>query len=65
VVETFELEETSSGTKFTYAGELGADLWRLGEWWAERVARHWEHAVATSLEQIQAEAERRAASARG
>ena len=57
VTETYELRETSQGTEFTYAGELGADLWRLGEWWADRVAGHWEHAVSVSLERIQLEAE--------
>jgi hypothetical protein len=60
VSETYELRETSGGTAFTYAGELGADLWRLGEWWADRVARPWERAVAASLAKIRAEAERRA-----
>jgi hypothetical protein len=60
VAETYELSETAQGTAFTYAGELGADLWRLGEWWGEKVARHWEHAVAVSVEEIKAEAERRA-----
>jgi uncharacterized protein YndB with AHSA1/START domain len=60
VSETYELRETSDGTVLTYAGELGADLWRVGEWWANRVARPWEHAVAASLARIQAEAERRA-----
>jgi len=60
VTETYELRETSQGTEFTYVGELGADLWRLGEWWADRVAVHWEHAVSVSLERIQLEAQRRA-----
>jgi hypothetical protein len=59
VSETYKLRETSGGTAFTYAGELGVDLWRLGEWWANRVARPWEDAVAASLAKIQAEAERR------
>jgi hypothetical protein len=60
VSETYELRETSAGTGLTYEGELGADLWRLGEWWSDRVARPWEHAVAASLAKIQSEAERRA-----
>ena len=60
VVETYELGETPTGTEFTYVGELGADLWQLGEWWANRVARPWERTVARSLDAIQAEAERRA-----
>jgi hypothetical protein len=65
VIETYELREIPEGTEFVYSGELGADLWRLGQWWADRVARPWEHAVAESLNGIQAEAERRAARARG
>lgn len=60
VVETYELRETPQGTDFIYAGELGADLWALGEWWADKVASPWERAVAQSLNAIRAEAERRA-----
>ena len=63
VAETYELRETDVGTEFRYAGELGTDLWALGEWWGDRVAAHWERAVATSIGQIQVEAERRASSA--
>ena len=61
VVETFELHEAAGGTAVLYSGELGTDLWRLGSWWGDRVARPWERAVAQSLESIRAEAERRAA----
>jgi hypothetical protein len=61
VVETFELREAPGGTAFLYSGELGTDLWRLGSWWGDRVARPWERAVAHALESIRAEAERRAA----
>lgn len=64
VTETYELRRTDAGTDFVYSGELGADLWRLGEWWADRVAAPWEHAVATSIEAIAAEAERRARAGR-
>jgi hypothetical protein len=59
VVERFELQATSEGTELEYAGELGADLWRLGQWWADRVAGPWQRAVERSLESIQSEAERR------
>jgi hypothetical protein len=59
VLETYELRSTSNGTEFVYTGELGADLWQLGQWWADRVARPWERAVAQSIDTIQAEAERR------
>jgi len=61
VIESFLLEEHAPGTRLTWEGELGADFWALGEWWGERVARQWEHAVRRSLEAITAEAERRAA----
>lgn len=61
VAETYELREAPDGTAFVYSGELGTDLWRLGQWWADRVAAPWERAVARSLDTIQTEAERRAA----
>jgi Polyketide cyclase / dehydrase and lipid transport len=61
VAETYELRPVDGGTVFTYAGELGTDLWALGSWWAGCVAAPWERAVAGSLESIAAEAERRAA----
>jgi hypothetical protein len=61
VIETYELRETPRGTEFVYSGELGTDLWRLGQWWAERVAAPWERTVVESLQVIVAEAERLAA----
>lgn len=60
VLETFELKPASEGTELLYTGELGTDLWQLGQWWAGRVAPPWERTVADSLEQIKVEAERRA-----
>lgn len=60
VLETYELTEHQGGTEFVYAGEIGADLWTLGEWWTDRVAEPWERTVANSIESIKAEAERRA-----
>jgi hypothetical protein len=60
VLETFDLHRNGDGTEFVYSGELGADLWQLGEWWADRVAEPWERAVATSIDSIKTEAERRA-----
>jgi hypothetical protein len=60
VLETFELAQTEDGTELEYRGELGTDLWRLGSWWGELVARPWERTVAESLSGIRAEAERRA-----
>jgi uncharacterized protein YndB with AHSA1/START domain len=64
VTETFELREAPGGTELVYRGELGTDLWALGAWWGDRVAAHWERAVAGSLDATAAEAERRAGAAR-
>jgi hypothetical protein len=60
VVERFTLAATETGTTLDYRGELGTDLWRIGQRWGDLVADQWERAVATSLEVIKAEAERRA-----
>jgi hypothetical protein len=60
VVETFELRRHDGGAGLTYSGELGTDLWRLGQWWGNVVARTWEQAVRRSLDAARAEAERRA-----
>jgi hypothetical protein len=60
VVEQFLLHETADGTELEYRGELGADLWALGRWWGERVARRWEAAVRESLDSVRRESERRA-----
>jgi hypothetical protein len=59
VVESFVLRATERGTKLTWEGELGTDLWALGALWGNLVARAWEKAVRSSLEAIIAEAERR------
>ena len=58
VVESFDLRETEDGTDLEYRGELGSDLWGLGRWWGDVVARKWEAAVRTSLDSVKAEAER-------
>jgi hypothetical protein len=60
VVEQFELRETPDGTELEYGGELGTDLWALGEAWGAAVARTWEATVRSSLAEIKSEAERRA-----
>src|ERR671934_1319275 len=60
VVERYDLQPRNSGTDFAYTGELGTDLWRLGTWWGDGVAPSWEQTVATSLESVRTEAERRA-----
>jgi Polyketide cyclase / dehydrase and lipid transport len=59
VTESYDLEPADGGTTLVYTGELGTDLWRLGQWWGDRVAAPWERTVASSLESIRAEAERR------
>ena len=65
VVETYELRESNGETDFEYRGELGTDLWALGELWGKRVAATWERTVAQSLESIRAEAERKAGHRQG
>jgi hypothetical protein len=60
VVETFAFDETADGTRFTYSGGLGTDLWRLGQAWGDLVARNWVHAVRDSMAAIKTESERRA-----
>jgi hypothetical protein len=60
VVESFDLRPTDGMTSLEYRGELGTDLWRLGQWWGDRVAAQWERAVDRSLERIRSESERRA-----
>ena len=66
VVETFVLTEQTdgAGTRLAYDGEIGADLWRVGERWCALVAERWEQTVAASLAAVKAEAERRASSVR-
>jgi hypothetical protein len=65
LLETFQLSPTDAGSELRWQGELGTDLWALGQWWGAKVATAWTHAVETSLRDISAEAERRAlASAR-
>jgi hypothetical protein len=60
VVERYELQPRDGGTAFDYHGEMGTDLWALGAWWGDRVAPSWERTVASTLEGVRAEAERRA-----
>jgi hypothetical protein len=63
VIETFTFNETTDGTRLTYSGELGTDLWLLGQAWGRLVARSWVQAVRDSLATIKTESERRAAGA--
>src|SRR5215212_4838620 len=60
VLERYELHENEIGTAFEYRGELGTDLWALGAWRGSVVAPSWERTVASSLDGIRTEAERRA-----
>ena len=60
VTEQFVLKETGRGTELRYDGVLSADLWALGRWWGDAVARRWVEAVDATLASIKAEAERRA-----
>jgi hypothetical protein len=60
LVESFLLTPRETGTSLQWQGELGTDLWALGEWWGMRVAQAWTRAVRESLRDITVEAERRA-----
>jgi hypothetical protein len=59
VAERFEFELSPTGTQLVYTGELGTDLWRLGERWGDVVAGAWVRTVRASLDSIRVEAERR------
>jgi hypothetical protein len=61
VIERFELTEDEDATLFHYEGELGVDLWALGRWWGDLVARRWDAAVRGSVAEITRVAETRAA----
>jgi hypothetical protein len=60
VIETFTFEETADGTRLSYSGELGTDLWRLGQAWGDLVALRWVDVVRDSMAVIKTESERRA-----
>ncbi|MGH3759363.1 hypothetical protein [Actinophytocola sp.] len=59
VVERFLLTEQPFGTRLEYTGELGTDLWAVGEWWGAAVAGRWERAVTDTFHAVRTEAERR------
>jgi hypothetical protein len=58
VSESFVLEPDGEGTRLTWEGELGTDLWGLGRWWGRRVAGVWEKTVRSSVEDVRAAVER-------
>jgi hypothetical protein len=60
LTEAFLLTPTNEGTELRWQGELGTDLWLVGEWWGGRVARAWTRTVRKSLQIVAVEAERRA-----
>jgi hypothetical protein len=60
VTEEFRLDDNAGRTRLIYRGEMTADLWHVGQWWAVAVARRWEATVAGSLAAVKHEAERRA-----
>ncbi len=59
VSERFSLREAEGGrtTELQYTGELGTDLWALGQWWGGLVARYWERAVDEALASLKGSAE--------
>lgn len=61
VLESFVLSEHETGTRLVYEGELGTDLWGVGQRWGQLVAGRWEETVAASLASVKKEAERRSA----
>jgi len=65
VVESFTLEGSEDHTVLTYTGQLGTDLWRLGELWGDLVAPKWVSVVASAFEATKTEAERRHQARRG
>jgi hypothetical protein len=60
LTERFTFTATHTATRLAYSGELAADGWAAGRWWADKVGLAWEMAVRASFDGIKAEAERRA-----
>lgn len=59
VVEEFALSPHGAGTRLAYRGELGTDLWGVGQRWGDVVAAKWEAVVAETFASVKTEAERR------
>lgn len=64
VTERFTLERHDDRTHLAYTGELGTDLWGLGERWGNLVAPKWVSVVESSFHAVKTEAERRHAGRR-
>lgn len=60
LAESFTFNAVAGGTELTWEGELGTDLWAVGRWWGDQVARQWKIVVRSSVARVTAEAERRA-----
>ena len=59
VSESFVLQAVGDGTRLTYTGQFGTDLWAVGQRWGGVVTAKWEQAVAESMAAVKVEAERR------
>jgi hypothetical protein len=59
LVESFLLTANDQSTELRWQGELGTDLWAIGQWWGGRVARCGHTPSGRSLHELAAEAERR------
>jgi polyketide cyclase/dehydrase/lipid transport protein len=59
VSERFLLREAEGGrtTELEYTGDLGTDLWALGGWWGNLVARYWVRTVEEALASLKRSAE--------
>lgn len=57
VTERFHLEEHDGSTRLRYEGELGTDLWSIGDRWGALVARTWVAVVEHSLDDVRQGAE--------
>lgn len=64
VVETFTLEPRDGHTLLSCTGDLGTDLWRLGQRWGDLVVPKWESVVDAAFKATKHEAERRHATRR-
>jgi hypothetical protein len=59
VVEEFVLTHQGLTTRLEYNGEMATDLWVVGKFWGDLIARRWQTVVAESFVAVKAEAERK------